>query len=177
MSGAPNKVPKWREEFPIETEADEYVSRRDFVRFLALVSAGLALGNGAVLVKSLTSHDGKPLPIADIGAADELERGAWRVFQYPDAKTDSILVRRTNGDLIAFQQKCPHLACPVSYHPGDGEKEECLLCHCHNGRFDIETGKGSMGPPRELRPLRQVALRIENGRILAVGLNDIEVKG
>lgn len=165
-------LPKWREDFPIEQELDDHITRRDFVRFLGLVSAGMAVGNASILVKSLTHEEG-PFPEVEIGDARKLGPGSWLVFAYPDEKTPAILVRRESGDFIAFQQKCPHLACPVSYHKSDGEEGECLRCHCHNGRFDLATGKGTQGPPRELRPLRQVVLRVEGERVVATGLNEI----
>ena len=106
----------------------------------------------------------------ELGASDQLAPGQWRVFRYPDDKTPAILVRRESGELVAFQQKCTHLACPVAYQPGREGQAECLSCHCHNGRFDVATGKGVSGPPRELRPLARVALESKNGRLYAVGL-------
>ena len=168
----PDEIPKWREDFPHETEADEFIARRDFLRFVGLVSAGLAVGNGLVYVKSLQESEG-PFPELEVARAGELAPGAWKVFRYPDAQTPAILVRREDGRHIAFQQKCPHLSCPVTYHRAEGEAEECLRCHCHNGRFDIATGQGVEGPPRELRPLRQVILCERDDRLWAIGLNEV----
>ncbi|CAN5495487.1 hypothetical protein BH09SUM1_BH09SUM1_00520 [soil metagenome] len=165
-------MPKWREDFPFESEADDFIARRDFIRFIGVVSAGLALGNGMILVKSLTEREG-PFPELDVAGANELTPGTWKVFHYPDDQTPAILVRRESGEHLAFQQKCPHLACPVSYHGSEDESGECLRCHCHNGRFDLSTGQGVEGPPRELRPLRQVVLRAREGRLIAYSLNEI----
>lgn len=164
---------KWREDFPFEFEDDEFVSRRDFIRFLAMVSAGLAVGNAAILVKTIFAPDGTAFPEREVASADELTPGSWKLFQYPDADSPSIMVRRESGELIAFQQKCPHLACPVTYQPSSGNTPEHLSCHCHNGKFDISTGKGVAGPPRELRPLRVVLLKARGGRIFATGLAEI----
>lgn len=164
---------KWREDFPFEFEDDNFVSRRDFIRFLTMVSAGLAVGNAAILVKTLVTPDGAVFPEREVASADELTPGNWMVFQYPDAATPSILVRRESGELIAFQQKCPHLACPVTYQPSNGSTPEHLSCHCHNGKFDISTGKGVAGPPRELRPLRVVLLKEQAGKIFATGLAEV----
>jgi len=172
VSNAEPSIPKWREDFPIEQECDDFITRRDFVRFLGLVSAGFAVGNASILVKSLDDEEG-PFPEVDIPEAANLANGSWLVFAYPDPKTPAMLVRREGGDYVAFLQKCPHLACPVSYHKSDEHEGECLRCHCHNGRFDIDSGKGTQGPPRELRPLRQVVLRVEPGRVVATGLNEI----
>lgn len=165
-------LPKWREDFPFESEGDDIIARRDFIRFLGVVSAGFALGNGALLARAVFGRE-EPGARRDLCAADDLAPGAWRVFQYPDEQTPAILVRRQSGEWIAFLQKCPHLACPVAYQPaGDGHGER-LACHCHNGSFDIASGRGVSGPPRELRPLRRVLLEVSAGRVIATGLQEI----
>jgi nitrite reductase/ring-hydroxylating ferredoxin subunit len=175
-AGRENAIPKWREDFPIEQDGDDFITRRDFLRFLTVVSGGLAVGSGAVVVRSLTHEEG-PFPELEIPRAATLEPGQWAVFRYPDEKTPAMVIRRENGEYVAFLQNCPHLACPVTYHRGQDGEGETLRCHCHNGRFDIGTGKGTQGPPRELRPLRQVVLRVEDERVVAVGLNEIRIHG
>jgi nitrite reductase/ring-hydroxylating ferredoxin subunit len=172
ITAAEGELPKWREDFPVEQECDDFVTRRDFVRFLGLVSAGMVVGNASIVVKSLTESEG-PFPEVAIPDAITLQPGQWLVYEYPNDRTPAILIRRENGEFISFLQKCSHLQCPVTYHRAEGGHEETLRCHCHNGQFDIETGQGIKGPPRELRPLRQVVLQVEESRVLAVGLNEI----
>ena len=36
--------PKWRQDFPIDVEADEYGARRDFTKFMVLTSLAFACG-------------------------------------------------------------------------------------------------------------------------------------
>jgi nitrite reductase/ring-hydroxylating ferredoxin subunit len=132
------------------------------------------VGNGAVFVRSLAHEEG-PFPEIAIATTGELAPGTWKVFRYPNPKTPAILVRRENGEHIAFLQKCPHLACPVSYKPAGDGRGERLECRCHNGRFDLATGKGTHGPPRELRPLRQVVLRSDGDRLFATGLIELKL--
>lgn len=163
-------IPKWREDFPIESQGDDFITRRDFVRFLALVSAGLTVGNGFVLGKALTHHEGDLEPL-DVCSVDDVQPGTWKVFNYPDKNSPAILVRKESGEFIAFHQKCTHLACPVQYKKSENGDHEHLYCHCHNGRFDVQTGEGKQGPPRGLRPLRQVILEVHDERVVAVGLN------
>lgn len=167
-----SSIPKWREDFPIEQEYDDCITRRDFVRFLGLISGGFLVGSGSVAVRSLFAEEG-PFPEYEIQGAKDLRPGQWLVYRYPDDKTPAILVRRESGEFISFHQKCPHLLCPVTYHPSTEKHPETIRCHCHNGEFDIATGQGIKGPPRELRPLRQVVLREEDDRVLAVSLNEI----
>ena len=47
-----NKGNHWKEDFPIDQLESSMVSRRDFAKFLCLVSGGLAAGTGAVAVKA-----------------------------------------------------------------------------------------------------------------------------
>jgi len=172
MSDTHDNLPKWREDFPFESEGDDFIARRDFIRFLGVVSAGFALGNGALLAKAIFGREEKGARL-DVCAANELAPGSWRVFQYPDKETPAILVHRQSGEWIAFLQKCPHLACPVAYQPASEGRGEHLACHCHNGSFDIASGHGVSGPPRELRPLRRVLLDVSAGRVVATGLQEI----
>lgn len=160
---------KWREDFPFESENDEHITRRDATRFLLLVSGGFALGNCLIWARAQLATDA-PTPKIPLGAASALAAGTWRVFAYPDADTPAILVRRENGEFVAFQQKCTHLACPVAYQRSAEGEGECLSCHCHNGRFDVASGQGISGPPRELRPLRRIALELDGDQLYAVGL-------
>jgi nitrite reductase/ring-hydroxylating ferredoxin subunit len=160
--------PKWREDFPYETEGDEYITRRDFTRFLCIISAGFATGNGWIFWRSMREIS-ESLPRQEICRTTDLQPGQWRVFNYPDEKTPAMLIHRMNGEFIAYMQKCTHLSCPVQYEHY-GESGEALTCHCHNGTFDIRTGEGVSGPPREFRPLPRVALQIEGDRIFAAGL-------
>lgn len=169
----PDPAPKWREDFPYESENDAYITRRDASRFLLLVSGGLALGNGVIWVRAQGGAD-DPTARIELGAADMLAPGEWRAFTYPDPRTPAILIRRENGALVAFQQRCTHLACPVVYERSAPAQGECLRCPCHNGRFDIENGHGVAGPPRELRPLPRIALEIADGKLYAVGLLRIQ---
>jgi nitrite reductase/ring-hydroxylating ferredoxin subunit len=168
-AGQPLDIPKWREDFPYESEGDDFITRRDFTRFLCVISAGFATGNGWILWKALREK-GEALPEVEIARTTDLQPGEWRVFNYPDDKTPAMLIRRLNGEFIAFMQKCTHLSCPVEYEKSRNGKEESLVCHCHNGLFDINNGEGIAGPPREFRPLPQLSLRIDGDRIVATGV-------
>jgi arsenite oxidase small subunit len=161
---------KWREDFPVQSERDDHITRRDFTRFLLLISAGFATGNGIILGKAMMRKEPEFSPL-EIATDDELQPGAVKAFNYPDTKSPSLLIRRLDGQYVAYSSKCTHLACPVAYSPGDNGAGEKLECHCHQGEFDIATGKGTAGPPRELRPLPRVDLEIRDGKIFAIGIS------
>lgn len=49
-----------------------------------------------------------------------------------------ILLIEKNGSLYAFENKCAHMACPLSGGVLDGY---ILQCPCHDWKFDIRTGE------------------------------------
>src|SRR5262245_15030252 len=60
--------PAAREAFPITSAGEDGVTRREFVRYLVLASAGFAAGNvGIALWSSLRSiNEGSPRPIVEL---------------------------------------------------------------------------------------------------------------
>ncbi|MGH7505467.1 MAG: ubiquinol-cytochrome c reductase iron-sulfur subunit, partial [Longimicrobiales bacterium] len=57
-----------------------------------------------------------------------------------------------------------HLLCPVIAQPERGR----LHCPCHNGAFDIETGRPIAGPPE--RPLPRVRIEVRGDVVYATGI-------
>ena len=151
---------KWRDDFPIEWEGDNYVSRREMVKFLTLGSLFLAVANWlmAFAPRFLRrgSHNRQLL-----GLSDDLRRNGSALFRYPTAKDLCIAVRTSEGKLVAYSQVCTHLSCAVIYD----KTEQSLFCPCHNGRFNLEQGAPIAGPPT--RPLPRVRLEESDGRIYA----------
>src|SRR5215831_5353682 len=47
----PDAQPRWRQDFPIDWPADQYVARRDFARFLVLTSAAFAAGQAWIAAR------------------------------------------------------------------------------------------------------------------------------
>ena len=67
---------------------------------------------------------------------------------------------------VAYEQQCTHLTCPVVPVVEKGE----LHCPCHEGVFDLQSGRPISGPPR--RPLTQVKLLVKDGKVYAAGLEE-----
>ena len=67
------------------------------------------------------------------------------------------LVKRSSGDLLAFDPRCTHAQC--AYEATDEAKFACL---CHDAFFDLD-GNVLSGPPP--RPLDRFAVRETGGRI------------
>lgn len=159
-----NEQPKWRRDFPIDWPEDHYVARRDFTKFMVLTSFAFVAGQVWIVVQNfLRQRRGQP-PMMKIAALDQIAVGQSLVFNYPAHHDTCILVRTGENRFVAFDQKCTHLSCAVVAEPD----KKRFLCPCHNGSFDLETGKPLAGPPR--RPLPRVKLEIINGEIYAAGL-------
>src|SRR5690606_20966561 len=93
-----NTEPKWAEDFSIETVDDQAVSRRDFIRYLTLVSLGLFSGTAGVFIKTLADKKG-PGTIVEKGVKivdkTDIDVGESYAFKIPGTDYPGILVRLT----------------------------------------------------------------------------------
>lgn len=158
--------PQWRRDFPIDVGQDEFVSRRELVKFMVLTSGAFVVGHVWLVFKSLfTTSPPDPRAVA-IAAIDELPIGAAKTFHYPEGSSPRLLVRTGAVSFVAYDQACTHLACPVVPAVSEGK----LHCPCHNGWFDLATGHPVGGPPN--RPLPRIRLDVREGTVYAVGLEE-----
>jgi Rieske Fe-S protein len=158
--------PRWRRDFPIDWPQDEYIARRDFTKFMLLMSFAFAVGQMWILTQSFLRRR-KPAPAArEIARLEQIDIGQSLVFDYPGAHEPAVLVRLDASRWVAYDQKCTHLSCPVIPRVKEGR----LYCPCHEGSFDLETGRPLSGPPR--RPLARIRLRVADGRIYATGVEE-----
>lgn len=156
--------PAWRKDFPIDWPQDQYVARRDFSKFLVLTSAAFAVGQVWIGVQNfLRRRSGAP-PIQRIAAAADLAVGASLVFYYPTPHDPCLLIRPDERGLLAYGQKCTHLSCAVVPRVA----ENSIHCPCHNGSFDLQTGRPIAGPPR--RPLDRILIEVRQGIVYATGV-------
>ncbi len=162
-SHQPN-APRWREDFPIQWERDQYVTRRELTKFLALGSALLA-GVSAVIavVGNWMRRVGSTAPRVRIGLASAIPAGGSVLFRYPTEEDPCILIRTPDGALKAYSQVCTHLSCAVVHRPGT----ETLFCPCHQGYFSVSEGRPTAGPPT--RRLPRILLEQRGDEIHAVG--------
>lgn len=152
--------PRWRREFPYRQDADDLVSRREFLRFTVLGSA--ALFAGTVVLAALGTLTGRrrgtPVPLV---RADAVAPGEAVYFEYPGPGDQAVLINTGSG-FVAYSQKCTHLACAVYYQREQGR----LFCPCHDGVFALETGEPVAGPPQ--RRLPRIRLEERDGMIYAL---------
>jgi arsenite oxidase small subunit len=157
------KQARWREDFPIQWEKDEYVTRREMVKFLSLGSLLIAGANFIAAAVPRLQRAGE-FPRARIASAQGIAAGGSLLFRYPSAEDPCILVRDRAGELVAYSQVCTHLSCAVIHRP----EENTLFCPCHHGYFTVEEGRPTAGPPT--RSLPRIKLEHSGDNVFAVGV-------
>jgi nitrite reductase/ring-hydroxylating ferredoxin subunit len=146
-------------DFPVERVESEHVSRREFAKFLCLVSGGLAVGSGWVAVKDNLFPPHHFEGARRVCRASEVGLGETHAFTLPGSAIPYILIHLPGGDWSAFEQKCTHLSCAVYFQPTSGRIE----CPCHHGAFDARTGAVLQGPPP--RALPGLVVSVQDGDV------------
>jgi menaquinol-cytochrome c reductase iron-sulfur subunit len=157
VSGLPNAVPPRRS---FLAAAVAIVSGT--VVGLAPVAAGLAFlfdpllrrretmrgadAEGYLPVANLAElpDDGKPLRFSLI--ADKLD--AWNLFRQQTVGT--VYIRKIAGQVLVFNDTCPHLGCKVDYKSAD----DTFFCPCHASSFSLDGKKQNEIPPRNMDDLQ-----------------------
>ncbi|MFV0443475.1 MAG: ubiquinol-cytochrome c reductase iron-sulfur subunit [Planctomycetaceae bacterium] len=160
-----DQQPKWRQDFPIDVEADEYGARRDFTKFLVLTSLAFACGQLWIAMLSLFRR--RTFTEQRVVALDELPIGSVFSFHYPTDRDPCLLIRTSAEEFKAYSSLCTHLMCPVLPQLRDNQ----LHCPCHEGFFEVATGRPTAGPPR--RPLSKITINVRDGVVYAV---DVEAR-
>lgn len=160
----PDQQPKWRRDFPIDTAEDNYVARRDFTKFMVLISGSFVVGQAWIALKTLGGREA-PAPKA-IARLDEVAVGRAVMFAYPGEHDPCLLIRTGEREFVAYGNRCSHLSCAVIPDVETGR----LLCPCHHGVFDLATGRPLAGPPR--RPLTKIHVEVREETVYAVGVEE-----
>ena len=164
----PESVPKeqqplWRDEFSIFKADERYVNRRQLAKFLTLGSLEMFAGNLWILVRSWFR---KALAYQHslVAGVGDIPVGGVKLFQYPKAGEQCIMIRTSDDAYVAFSQKCTHLSCAVFY----SRQLNRLECPCHQGYFSVQDGSVLQGPPT--RPLPKVILARKGDQLIAIGM-------
>ncbi|HZT77261.1 MAG TPA: Rieske (2Fe-2S) protein [Vicinamibacterales bacterium] len=156
--------PAWRSDFPIDWPQDHYVERRDFMKFMVLTSLAFTVGQFWIAAQNwIRRRRGAP-QLARLASTSDIPVGDTRVFAYPTEHDPCVLVRTAERSFVAYSQKCTHLSCAVI----PDVKAGVIRCPCHDGLFDLASGRPLAGPPR--RPLSRIALEFQGDQILASGV-------
>ena len=153
--------PRWRSDFPIDWPKDEFVARRDFAKFLVLTSCAFTVGQGWIAAQDLIRSRRAAQPRVKVASLADVPIGGALTFSYPDEHERCVLVRLGPREVVAFSQSCTHLSCAVIPRVEHGVFE----CPCHEGYFDLRTGKNIAGPPP--RPLPRIVLELQGDDVYA----------
>ena len=156
--------PRWRRDFATDWPEDSYVARRDFAKFLVLTSGAFVAGQAWIAAHSLVRSRRTPPGRIRIGSLSATLPGSARMFTYPTPQDPCLLIRTHDGKLLAYSQKCTHLSCAVVPRLDEG----IIQCPCHEGVFDLATGRNIAGPPP--RPLPLIELDVEGDDIFATAV-------
>jgi Rieske Fe-S protein len=159
-----DEQPKWRRDFPIDTPQDLYVARRDFMKFMVLTSLAFTVGQFWIAAQNWARRRRGLPELKRIGRFSDIPMGGAITFTYPDPTDRCILVRPGPGVLVAFSQQCTHLSCAVIPQA----EHNRLYCPCHEGAFDLLSGRPIAGPPN--RPLTRVILDVRGEDVYASGV-------
>lgn len=145
------------------------LSRRGFLQTLAGMAGVIGLG---VLVSSfkLPSSTTQTTTTTQTGAAsgaiantNNLQVGVPIQFDYP-AGYPNVLLKKSDGSLLALSLLCTHVCCVCSYDPASNR----IYCPCHGSVFD-SNGSVLQGPASS--PLPQVQLKVDAaGNVYPTGI-------
>jgi nitrite reductase/ring-hydroxylating ferredoxin subunit len=158
--------PPWRSDFPIDWPQDQYVERREFMKFMVLTSVALTVGQFWIAARNWWRRRSGAAQIRRVAALDDVPVGGVVAFTYAEAQDDCVVARLSERELVAYSQKCTHLSCAVRPLVDRG----VIHCPCHDGYFDLRSGRPIAGPPR--RPLPVVHLEVHGNDIYATGIED-----
>jgi Rieske Fe-S protein len=131
-----------------------------------LTSLALAVGQVWIAAQNWWRRRRGEPEIRRIASLDQLAVGGVMTFTYPGPEDDCVLVRTGDDRLVAYSQKCTHLSCAVRPRVEQGT----VHCPCHEGYFDLRSGRPIAGPPR--RPLDLVRLQLQDGVVYATGIQE-----
>lgn len=89
-------------------------------------------------------------PLATIDVSDLCTDGDAMTFEYTDrlGQPAEGFVMRYKGELVAFENRCPHWSVPVGYDEQTflDPNGRDIVCPMHGARFNAETGECWSGP-------------------------------
>ena len=94
---------------------------------------------------------------AKMAETHEIPKNKMKVFKVEDHE---ILVVNVEGELYAFENRCPHMGYPLYFGRLEGK---VLTCGFHYAKFDVTTGK-SLGSITD-KPLKKFKIKIQNSLV------------
>ena len=92
-----------------------------------------------------------------IGAVEDMEKNSGKIVKFGNKPV--IVVRKPDGEYVAFTAVCTHLDCIVQFRKDLRQ----IYCACHNGKYDLN-GRNISGPPPA--PLEKYGIAIQNNEVI-----------
>lgn len=144
---------RWQAAFPLHWDADELLSRREVLRWTVMVSGTVFAATAGIVGLGAVQKSNTSTVRTEVVRASEVPVGGVHYFHYPTSEDQAILLHLDDGQFAAYSGKCTHLSCAVYY---DETRKE-LICPCHEGVFDPQTGEAIAGPPQRALPKITIA--------------------
>jgi arsenite oxidase small subunit len=167
------KVPQKDDNYThnIHKNNERQLDRRGFMKTVAGAAGVFAVASlpwGALAAKELMGLSDKEYPQQKIVDVQDIAVGESVKFNFPSDHDSAVLIRLSETKFVAYQNACTHLRCPVYWI----KEEQEMICPCHHGKFDVNTGAPIAGPPR--RPLPEIVVENKGGSIYAVRVKRYE---
>jgi len=139
---SPARSRHWEKHFPLRRQDEARVTRRQFTNFMCMASVTSAFGLWAA--KNDHAATAEPLEDFAVCSLNDFVEGESRIFEHPRTGQPILMIRFSEDEFAAYDQRCTHLLCPVHYE----EAKQEIICPCHHGVFDARDGRPLAGPPR-----------------------------
>lgn len=137
---------------------EERIDRRKALSKLSAGALSLLAGCAALMgIGFLYPIPRKKPPALFVCLVSEVPPGKPYEIKDPQGRK-VLLIRKSDGTLLAIRTVCTHLGCTVFYRPNTRQFE----CPCHQGVFDA-VGNPISGPPQ--RPLDHCPTEVREGKI------------
>jgi len=94
----------------------------------------------------------------DAGKVGDLKPNSGKIIKF--GNKPALLVRVNQTDWKAYSAVCTHLNCTVQYR----DSTQQIWCACHNGTYDLATGRVVSGPPP--RGLEEYAVNVRGDDVV-----------
>jgi Rieske Fe-S protein len=146
-------------------------SRRDFLKAMLAFGGIVALASVFSVIRpsrpslpTTTTTTTSRLPAGAVANISQVQSGSPVYFEYPTGYPN-ILLKKSDGTLIALSMLCTHLCCQLAYESSGNQ----LWCECHNSLFD-ESGNVINGPAVVALPSVQITTD-SNGNVFPQKVN------
>ena len=159
--------PAWRKDFPIDTPQDNYVARRRFHQVHGSHQPGVC---GRASVDRGAERD--PPVSRQVGPAARGAKG-----RRAHRRDGDFHLSRRSRSVACCCARAQTISWPTARSARISRAPWCRITRgaactapCHNGAFEIASGRPIQGPPR--RPLPKVVLEINGEEIYAAGVEE-----